>query len=69
MSRPVEDRIARAVFWGLLGSIYLGWHYAIDGYVSIIAVVLIWKLAGVILANSKDIESLVPQAGTSAQSQ
>ena len=30
----------------LLGSIHLGWHYAVDGYVSIALVPLIWWLAG-----------------------
>jgi TRAP-type C4-dicarboxylate transport system permease small subunit len=33
----------------LLGSIHLGWHYAIDGYVSAIAVIAIWKLVGYFL--------------------
>jgi PAP2 superfamily len=27
----------------LFGSVYFGWHYAIDGYVSIFAVLLIWR--------------------------
>ena len=30
----------------LVGSVHLGWHYAIDGYVSIIAVLVIWRAAG-----------------------
>lgn len=29
-----------------VGSVYLGWHYAIDGYVSIAAVSLIWFATG-----------------------
>ena len=29
-----------------IGSIHLGWHYAIDGYVSIIMTLLIWKCVG-----------------------
>ena len=30
----------------LVGSVYLGWHYAIDGYVSLVAVALIWAGVG-----------------------
>jgi hypothetical protein len=30
----------------LFGSVYLGWHYAIDGYVSIAFVALVWWLIG-----------------------
>jgi hypothetical protein len=29
-----------------IGSVHLGWHYAIDGYVSILAVLVIWRAAG-----------------------
>ena len=30
----------------LLGSVGLGWHYAIDGYASLIGVAILWRLAG-----------------------
>ena len=30
----------------LLGSVHLGWHYAVDGYVSIASVLLLWWVTG-----------------------
>ena len=30
----------------LIGSVHLGWHYAVDGYISIIAVWALWRLTG-----------------------
>lgn len=30
----------------MVGSVYLGWHYAIDGYVSLVATLVIWRLTG-----------------------
>ncbi|MFC7665225.1 hypothetical protein ACFQWF_24725 [Methylorubrum suomiense] len=29
-----------------IGSIHLGWHYAVDGYASVIGTVLLWSLVG-----------------------
>ena len=29
----------------LVGSVYLGWHYALDGYISIIVVCSVWRVA------------------------
>ncbi len=47
-------RISRRLGWLLtgyalvilLGSVHLGWHYAVDGYLSIVLVLAIWKLVG-----------------------
>ena len=36
----------------LVGSVHLGWHYAIDGYVSMVAVLIIWRAAGWWIARS-----------------
>jgi hypothetical protein len=45
------SRVAGILGWAylaviLVGSVHLAWHYAIDGYVSILAVLLIWRAAG-----------------------
>lgn len=36
-----------------IGSVHLGWHYAIDGYVSAAAVLVIWFAVGWIMRSSK----------------
>lgn len=41
------------IMWGymviiLIGSVHLAWHYAVDGYVSIILTILVWKACGYI---------------------
>lgn len=36
-----------------LGSIVLGWHYAIDGYAGALVAVVMWKLAGWIVRSKK----------------
>jgi hypothetical protein len=47
----------------LVGSVHLGWHYAIDGYVSILAVGLIWRAAGWWASRSES-PALVPVPST-----
>ena len=47
--------------WILFGSVFLLWHYAIDGYVSIIGVSLIWIIAGKCMRRKyKDQQDLQP---------
>ncbi len=35
----------------LIGSVHLGWHYAIDGYLSIVTTLMIWKLSAYLVSN------------------
>jgi hypothetical protein len=43
-----KARIAGCAFLGFIfiGSIHLGWHYAIDGYMSVVLAWMLWRLVG-----------------------
>ncbi len=47
--RGLGIAFAAFAFLIFLGSIHLGWHYAIDGYVSALAVAGIWWLSGLVV--------------------
>jgi PAP2 superfamily len=36
----------------LVGSVHLGWHYAVDGYVSIVGTLAIWRAVGALLSRN-----------------
>jgi hypothetical protein len=44
INRYVGILLIAYVFTTLIGSIILGWHYAVDGYISILLTILIWKV-------------------------
>ncbi len=46
----------------LIGSVHLGWHYAIDGYVSILAVWVVWMAVGRSLPGKSAVEVNPPSA-------
>jgi len=36
-----------------IGSVHLGWHYAVDGYVAALLVLVIWKVSGLLCATDE----------------
>lgn len=53
---------AAAVFALIIfvGSVHLGWHYAIDAYASAFGVALLWKLAGLLTGNAAARRAVAP---------
>lgn len=48
----------------MVGSVHLGWHYAIDGYMGAAIAWAVWRLAGHIVGNGVMEAEGVPQPGT-----
>jgi membrane-associated phospholipid phosphatase len=46
VSRPAAVALGIFVLLIMIGSVHLGYHYAVDGYVSLVFTALIWKFAG-----------------------
>jgi len=49
-----------------LGSVYLGWHYAIDGYLSAVLTVILWFAVGRLLRWSRGRDETPPVANSTA---
>ena len=54
----------------MIGSVHLGWHYAVDGYFSILSTGVIWVVTGKLLTyRSKDAAMAPAAAGMTGSSQ
>lgn len=49
--------LALAVFavLTLIGAVHLAWHYAVDGYVAALVVIVLWPLSGRLAAWQRDL--------------
>ena len=64
VSRPLGYLFAAYALLIWVGSIHLGWHYGLDGVISVALTFGIWRLSGSIADRLE--RSLVPQAGEPA---
>jgi hypothetical protein len=59
-------RLAAIAGWSffaaiLIGSVHLGWHYALDGYISIVSAWALWRLTGWLLDRRATRRALWPE--------
>jgi hypothetical protein len=62
---------AAAAVYGLaifIGSVHLGWHYAIDGYVAAALTIVIWKVSGMIVNGRVQLKRAKNEASADALS-
>lgn len=52
VSRPVGIALTLFAIAIMVGSIHLGWHYAVDGYVGAAGALLIWNVVGLLLRHT-----------------
>lgn len=50
-NRGIGIFLTAHAFLIFIGSVHLGWHYAVDGYVSVIVTLLIWRFSGYLAKN------------------
>ena len=46
----------------MIGSVHLGWHYALDGYVGALGAMVVWRLVGRLLAGRQFAQNAGPIA-------
>jgi hypothetical protein len=62
INRPVAFLFLGYTLVILVGSVHLAWHYAVDGYLSLIVTYLIWYVVGRCLPVYASIEPKIPNA-------
>lgn len=62
LARGINENLGRAMFAFLItimiGSVHLGWHYALDGYLSVILTVILWKLSGFLIYKVNGVDKI-----------
>jgi len=53
LRRSAGFLMAAYLLFIVVGSVHLGWHYAVDGYFSIAATLFVWKCVGLKLSSGR----------------